>query len=238
VVEVIAGEGVVVETEGALVQGIFGIGGERMGSIVMVSTNANDVLSEEAIVPAMAGKIIVGGATVTGSALRKAARLGVTGIVAGGIVDTDLVEFLGYDIGVAITGHEDITLTLVLTEGFGHIPMAQRTFALLGSLSGRAASINGATQIRAGVIRPELIVPLTEPAAAPAGMREPAALEVGASIRMIREPYFGILGTVSALPPQLATVDSGAVVRVLEASLADGRIVTVPRANVEIIETV
>jgi hypothetical protein len=62
-------------------------------------------------------------------------------------------------------------------------------------------------------------------------------LEIGTPIRIIREPYFGALASVSALPPQLTTVASGASVRVLDARLADGQTVTVPRANVEIIET-
>ncbi len=60
-------------------------------------------------------------------------------------------------------------------------------------------------------------------------------LEVGTPIRVIREPYFGMIGSVTGLPAQLQTVESGAEVRVLEAKLDDGRDVTVPRANVEII---
>jgi hypothetical protein len=60
-------------------------------------------------------------------------------------------------------------------------------------------------------------------------------LKPGSSIRVIREPYFGLLGTVTELPAQLVTLDSGTHVRVLKAKLGDGRDVTVPRANVEII---
>ena len=238
VAETIAGEGVIVQTEGALIQGIFGIGGERVGEIQMVSAQPEDDLTEDMITPAQAGKIIIGGANISGAALRKAAEMGITGIVVGGIIDRDLIAFLGYDIGVAITGHENITLTLVITEGFGTIAMARRTFELLRSLEGKSASINGATQIRAGVIRPEVIVPLavsSVKAAAETG--EEGNLSVGTPIRLIREPYFGKLATVTALPPQLTVIGSGAEVRVLEARLADNSIVTVPRANVEIIET-
>ncbi len=239
VAETMPGEGVVVETEGALIQGIFGIGGERVGEILMVSDLPESDLTEAEISETQAGKIIVGGANISGAALRKAAALGITGIVVGGIVDKDLIEFLGYDIGVAITGHENISLTLVITEGFGTIAMARRTFELLKSLQGRSASINGATQIRAGVIRPEVIVPLGVRAnSAPAGSAEDEGnLALGTSIRIIREPYFGRLATVAALPPQLTVIGSGASVRVLDATLADGTVVTVPRANVEIIET-
>ena len=180
------------------------------------------------------------------AALKRAAALGVIGIVVGGVVDRELIDYLrvalndpGFDIGVAITGQEPIPFTLVVTEGFGTIPMADRTFALLKSLEGRTASINGATQIRAGVIRPEVIVP-DEPVSATDSDHDhevdSGELTIGTHIRVIREPYFGILGNVSGLPPELVQVESETWVRVLSAKLADGRDVVVPRANVEIIE--
>jgi len=235
IVEVLPEEGVVVESEGALIQGIFGIGGERQGRVRMVAESPDAVLDAAAILPEMAGEILVGGANVTGEALQRAADLGVAGIVVGAIIDADLIHFLGYDIGVAITGHEAISLTLVLTEGFGEIRMARRTFELLRSLEGEEASLNGATQIRAGVIRPEIIVPRDRPAALE--LREEShELGPGTPIRIIREPYFGQLATVTALPTEPQEIPSGAHVRVLVAELENGDQVLVPRANVEIIQ--
>lgn len=235
VAEVMPGEGIVVETRGALVQGIFGVGSERQGRLRMAVSAANEVLDAGAIGPEMAGEILVGGANLTAAALRRAAEVGVAGLVVGAIVDQDLIDFLGYDIGVAITGHEKINLTLILTEGFGSIPMAQRTFALLQSLEGQAASMNGATQIRAGVIRPEVIVPRPGDASLPTPA-ENHDLGIGTPIRLIREPYFGLLGIVAALPTELVRIPTGAEVRVLEATLATSERVVVPRANVEIIQ--
>ena len=246
ITQVIEGEGVVVSCEGALVQGIFGVGGERLGMIEVAVASAAEPLTEDKINPSQAGKILIGGSIVTGGALRKAAACGVLGIVVGGVVDRELMDYLaealnepGYDIGVAITGQEPIAFTLILTEGFGIIAMATRTFALLKSLEGRTASINGATQIRAGVIRPEVIVPNVEGANDKFEASEAAGgmLDIGTPIRVIREPYFGILGRVSGLPHEPVQVESETWVRVLEATLADGRTVLVPRANVEIIET-
>lgn len=235
IAEILPDEGVVVETRGALIQGIFGVGGERVGTVKMVSANPADTLDEKHITPDLAGKIIVGGGNISGAALRKASDVGVIGIVVGGIIDKDLIAFLGYDIGVAITGHENINITLVITEGFGSIAMASRTFSLLKSLEGKMASINGATQIRAGVIRPEVIVPQTGGVIQSAPHDdEVSSLEIGTRVRLIREPYFGALGAVSGLPPQLTKLESGAMVRVLDAKLDDGSQVTVPRANVEI----
>lgn len=234
IAEVLPEEGAVVETRGAMVQGIFGIGGERVGTIRVAVSGPDQVLHADNIHESDKGKILVGGSGFTLDAIAKAAQVGATGIVAGGVRDRDLTSYLGYEIGVAITGTEPIPLTLMVTEGFGYLNMAQRTFELLESLEGKSGSMNGATQIRAGVIRPEIIVPLELTGDAQvAGMG--GMLEVGTSIRVIREPYFGQLGTVTDLPAQLMVVDSGTEVRVLEAKLADGKQVLVPRANVEII---
>jgi hypothetical protein len=235
VVEVLPGDGAIIETRCAMVQGIFGVGGERHGEIRVAVPTPDDVLDVQHIQDSDKGKILVGGSGVSYEGIQKASEVGAVGLVVGAVRDVDLTKFLGYDIGVAITGQEDISLTLVATEGFGKLRMAQRTFDLFKSLEGRQASMNGATQIRAGVIRPEVIVPQTEAAGAAAAEPQAHALAPGTPIRVIREPYFGKLGTVSGLPPQPQTVDSGAKVRVLTAKLDDGQDVTVPRANVEII---
>lgn len=241
---VIADEGVVVECDGALVQGIFGVGGEHQGRIAVAVPSADSPLTENSITDAHKGAIIVGGSNVSLGALRKAGEVGARGIVAGGVIDRDLIQYLRdalhdltFDIGVAITGHEPIPFALVITEGFGEIRMAQRTFDLLKSLDGRNASVNGATQIRAGVIRPEVIVP-EEGTGGNIDIPVTASgeLAVNTPIRIIREPYFGALGTVTNLPAELVQVESQTWVRVMEAKLDDGRVVMVPRANVEIIE--
>lgn len=237
VAEIIPEEGAVVEARGAVVQGIFGVGGERVGALRTAVESPDDVLDAGAIREDDAGKVLVGGSQVTLDAIRKAEKVGVLGLVAGAVRDLDLTEYLSYDIGVAITGNEPIPLTVIATEGFGRLRMADRTFELLRSLEGKEASVNGATQIRAGVIRPEIIVPSDVPPTEAAAVAEGGGtLEAGTPIRIIREPWFGKLAKVSALPPELQVVESGAEVRVLRAVLDEtGEEVTVPRANVEII---
>jgi hypothetical protein len=237
VTEVLPEEGAVITTRGALVQGIFGIGGERQGRLRVLSSTREETVGPDRLDAECQNQIVVIGGRATFDLMRQIQARGAVGLVAAGVLDTDLKRLLGYDIGVAITGHEEVGFTLVLTEGFGEIGMAQRTFDLLRSLDGREASISGATQIRAGVLRPEVIVSRSELSEAELttdweGSQE---LAVGTPIRLIREPHFGVLGTVAALPPELQRVDSGASVRVLVAALEDGQQVTVPRANVEIV---
>jgi hypothetical protein len=234
VTQVLPGEGVIVQTPAALIQGIFGIGGEGYGRLRMAVKKPTDILSARQIRVEDKGCILVGGALVTADALARAGEVGVVGLVSGGVLDKDLHDFLGYEIGVAITGHEDISLSLVATEGFGKIPMAQKTFQLLQKLEGQIASINGSTQIRAGVLRPEVIV-AREGLAAVDADAVTAGLEIGTRVRVIRTPWFGYLGEVTKLPVQLQRIESEARVRVLEVKLDDGKGVTVPRANVEIL---
>lgn len=239
VVEVVPGEGAVVESPVALVQGIFGIGGEAHGPVAMACASAAEELDADDIVPAMKGAVVVGGGRMTAAAIARAKEVGAAAIVSGGIDDQDLRDFLGHDIGVAVTGSERVGITLIVTEGFGGIAMAERTFALLAGHAGRTASVNGATQIRAGVLRPEIVIPLAASAdagpLAEAGGAAAGVLEVGTPVRIIRDPHFGVLGTVAALPEQPAVLGSGSKARVLEVAVAGGQRITVPRANVELI---
>ena len=240
VTEIVPNEGVTVETYGTYIQGIFGVGGETVGNLNVVASSPSDELAAEQILPEHRGNILVGGSLVTTDAIQKAIQQGVKGIIAGGIDDADLRELLGYELGVAITGSEEIGITLVITEGFGSIAIAEQTFALLKAREGMKTSINGATQIRAGVVRPEIVIPIASENAETASETEDDAtegiLEVGSSVRIIREPYFGKLGRVTELPVELQNLETEAQVRVLRVELEDGQQTTFPRANVEAIE--
>ncbi|MEM3642069.1 MAG: hypothetical protein QXH37_09130 [Candidatus Bathyarchaeia archaeon] len=90
--------------------------------------------------------------------------------------------------------------------------------------------------MRAGVLRPEIIIPLEK------GSRRQekeelgeGKMKVGSIVRIIRFPYFGAVGKVVELPIELNKIETESHVRVVKVELADGRVVTVPRANVEIV---
>lgn len=238
IVEIHPNQGVTVEATCSLVQGIFGIGGETSGELVVAVTSPDEALMPSHLRSDMKGKIVVGGSFLSAETMSKAKELRVAGLVVGGIHDKDLRALLGYDLGVAITGTEQVGFTLILTEGFGTIPMAQKTFALLSAHAGEKASISGATQIRAGVIRPEIIIPqktgsLTGTSTA---LSERGGIQIGDPVRIIRDPLFGKIGQVSALPSDLQKIPTESEVRVLEVKFADGSRVVIPRTNIELIE--
>jgi hypothetical protein len=235
IIEVMPKEGAIIETNAAFIQGIFGIGGEVHGEIHVITPQNDQVLEAEMIKPEHKGAILVGGCLVTLDALKKAVEVGVSAIVSGGIRHDDLTTFTGEEIGVAITGQEEVGLTVIITEGFGTMNMSQRTFDLLKEFEGYSASVNGTTQIRAGVLRPEIIIP-HEMVEDDEGEALSQGMVPGTPIRIIRQPYFGAIGKVHSLPVELQRLESESMVRVVNIELDEGEVVTVPRANVEIIE--
>lgn len=237
VIKVFPREGALIETNGTFIQGIFGIGGETHGLVKVLVESLDGPLTADVITTDNKGQILVGGSLVTLEALRKAAEVGAAGIVVGGIRHKDLKEFMGQEIGIAITGQEDVGLTLILTEGFGKMAMSRRTFSLLKDFEGHLASINGATQIRAGVIRPEIIIPHKEVSKQSSRETElSGGMVPGTLVRIISEPYFGAIGRVVSLPVHLQEIETESQVRVMRVELEDGREVITPRANAEIIE--
>jgi hypothetical protein len=236
--EVIPEEGVVIESEGVFIQGIFGIGGESRGDLAVIVKDREEEITEELITSELAGKIVVGGSFISLKAYKKAIQMKVAGVVVGGFNYFDLEDILGYTLGVAITGSEDLVTSLILTEGYGKIRMGSQTFDLLKEHHGKFTSVNGATQIRAGVIRPEIVIPLSgdELKGDHKDAHASEGIQAGSLVRVIRAPYFGRMGKVVDLPSELRKMESETMVRVAIIKI-DGENIEIPRANLEMVET-
>jgi len=234
---VIPEEGVAIVTNAAFIQGIFGIGGEARGNINILVKDRSKELTENLINETHKGKIIVGGSFISLKTFKKAMEIEVAGVVIGGFNYYDLEEILGYKLGVAITGSEEINTSLIVTEGYGNIQMGKRTFELLSKHNNNFVSINGATQIRAGVIRPEIVIPLKENVLDVIKTSDSnMGIQKGSLVRVIRAPHFGSMGMVLELPPELQKMESETMVRVAKINV-DGNELTIPRSNLEMVET-
>ena len=233
---IIPDEGVTIQTNAAFIQGIFGIGGEARGDIKVLVKNREEELSSELINETHQGKIIVGGSFISLNTFKKAMSLKVAGVVVGGFNYYDLEEILGYTLGVAITGSEEIETSLIVTEGYGNIKMSKRTFDLLSDYNKKFASINGATQIRAGVIRPEIVIPLKEKNLKKDPLSSTSqGIQKGSLVRVIRAPHFGSMGKVVELPPELQKMESETMVRVAIIKIDNEKLI-IPRSNLEMVE--
>jgi hypothetical protein len=234
VVSEVPGSSITVEAEGTLIQGIFGVGGERTGTILYlddcreVEIQKNHIDSKD-----LKGKIICGGVTFSNEAINFAASSGAVGIFTGSITSEALEKYTGTALGISMTGDEELPLSLVISEGFGSLSISERIEKILKSLNGREASFSGATQVRAGAIRPELII--TDSKLGAEKVLKKPIFEIGRKVRCLRAPQFGKLGEIIELPHAPHKVGSGAIVRVALVKFDKDQSAYVPRANLEIV---
>lgn len=213
--------GVVISTVGALLQGVWGSGGEADGVLKVLVDSPQKPLRARSIDVSCHGTLIVGGRILDEKAFEQAIEAKVRGVIAGS-ASADLRPTL-----------EALPFPVVLTEGFGALPMSTPIFSLLHSNMGREAMLNADTQTRWDVKRPEVIIPLRSEEEPPLRDRNPVPLEEGMQVRVARAPYLGAIGTVTHLPPLPQTVESGARLLVAEVELEDQGPVLVPLANLE-----
>jgi hypothetical protein len=64
----------------------------------------------------------------------------------------------------------------------------------------------------------------------------PKGIQEGSTVRVIRSPNFGKIGTVVSLPSELNKMESETMVRVAEINIG-GENFLIPRANLEMVET-
>ena len=233
--KIIENEGVSIKSKGTFIQGIIGVGGEKKGKLVVLSNSDNSQINESQINDDLKDKVVVFSSYIDYSIYKKCQSVNVKGIICGGFDYDNLSNILGYPLGVAITGTEDV-LTLVITEGFGEINMAKRTFGLLLENNGKNVSINGATQIRAGVMRPEIFIQnelISENEKIVSD--DDLIISIDSVVRVIRKPYFGIIGRVVELPHELMVMESQTKVRVAKVKFEDNTEKIIPRANLEVI---
>ncbi len=237
VAEVIPKYGAIVQSKGVIINGVFGLGPEQHGDLVILGDDRESILTDDMVTHEHEGKVIVAGGYATNEALKKALDVGVNGVVCGTASYLNLVQSLGVKLGVGITGQEDIDMTVILMEGFGNLSMREHAFDALRQLEGMEISINGRTQIRAGAIRPEIVCPFPGyEGELQKAVEFEEELVRGQRIRIISEPYFGYLGEIVDLPNQPEEIETGARVPVAHIRLEEDsqEVVSIPRKNVEI----
>jgi uncharacterized protein (TIGR01319 family) len=149
--EIIPEREVRIKYTGSKIQGVVGFGRQATGKLIY-SANI------EAVQAPSENAILVLKEQVSLKDLKKIAELGYKGLVAPSIHYRQLTQFTGEDIGVALTGNESIPFPIVITQGFGNFPLPQEYIDFFQQKNGSHIFIDGHTQIRAGVIRPQIII--------------------------------------------------------------------------------
>jgi len=141
-----------IQYKGSKLNGIIGFGGEKTSGMLIINEShlENDAKYQD--------KILVCFEKISYDFLRDCSENDVAGVVAPSIDNKDIVEFLGEEIGVALTGNENIPFPIILTEGFGNFRMNAVFETFFKEQQHKKIYMNGHTQIRAGVVRPQMII--------------------------------------------------------------------------------
>lgn len=153
---------ITVSSRCAVIKGATGFGGETFGEVYFVKNIekfTNDLRSSIISLFELERKILVFHESINLDILQNAVKLKVNGIITPSINNKDWVVFCKNEMSVTFTGDEQLGFTLVLIKGFGEIKLEDDVSALLGRYNKKMISINGRTQIRAGIIRPQIILP-------------------------------------------------------------------------------
>lgn len=238
VVDVTPGRSALIETPAAVIQGVFGIGGEQFGVMRLLVTDRHDIITPDMIDARSAYALIIGGAGITAEALRKAQQEQVRGVIVGSIDEGEVRAFLGMSPGDWYTYGQErsatpITPTVLVTEGFGAHPMAEPLFDLLTRYDRQEAFLDGTTRLMPPVERPRLVIPLPRLQTGQ-DAAQPQELRVGAVVRLVDERHLGLIGRVQALSAN-GQLPSGVRTATATVQVSESERIVLPQTAIEVI---
>ncbi len=220
--DIIPDRGIVIETAGALIQGVWGNGRVDTGVLINLADKADALLTAGRLDVSMRGSILVTGQVRDAEVLRLAADVPVRGLLTGSMYPS------------LLPAARDAKYPIVLTDGFGSVPMNSAAYRLLSTNAGREVTLNAEVFDRYSGARPEAIIPLpADPAPAPP--RDLEALAPGQSVWVRRQPAAGLIGTIISLHPGLSTFPSGLRAPAADVKLENGEQLLIPLVNLEVL---
>jgi hypothetical protein len=222
VVELIPNRGAVIQTAGALIQGVWGNGRIETGGLVNLTEKPDSVLDAKRFDISMRGFIILGGMVKDAETLQAAADLPVRGMILSSLYPS------------LIQAARDMRYPIMVTDGFGAMPMNSVAYKLLTTNAKREVTLNAEMYDRYTGARPEAIITLpvtSDPPVSPAVV----PFAPGLMVRMRRPPNMGMIGSIANIKPGLTELPSGLRAQVAEVKLENGENALVPLVNLEVV---
>jgi hypothetical protein len=222
VIQVIPNRGVVIQTSGGLVQGMWGNGRVDTGQLVNLMEGPDTVLTPGRADVSLRGSIILGGMLKTVEALQAIADLPARGLILSSIQPALLSKA------------REMKFPVLVTDGIGSVPMNSAAYKLLSTNSKREVTVNAEVYDRYTGARPEIIIPLPT-SSEPPMPNEVETFAAGQQVRMRRPPAMGMIGSIVAIKPGLTTLPSGLRAQAAEVKLENNETVIVPLINMEVV---
>lgn len=223
VVEVRKGRGVVIETAGAVLQGVWGNNRRAIGTIRVEPPNGLENIDEDVMDIQYHGALMVTRRPINELMLGALVEQGFAGLIAPSMETAIMNE--------AVNAHAAI----LLTDGFGSQRMNLPTFQFLDEMDGRQATLDAIMPASLEVRRPELLIniPLS-PHERPSAPLVNLSLQVGMTARVVRGDGSVTFGEVISLPKTPVMLDNGLRVYCAQVVLVTGEKLFSPLANIEV----
>jgi hypothetical protein len=223
VVDLIPDRGVVIETTGVLVQGVWGNQKIDKGVLTVIAHGPDDPLTPGRLDVSMRGVVALGGPCSKAEALQLAGEIPVRGLILPSITG-DLVPIAN-----------QLPIPIVVLEGIGSQPMNRLAYQVLSTNEKREVVVNACLWNRLTGERPEAIIPLPAVGQIPSP-READIFAPGQTVRILRAPYAAATGTLVSLRGGQVAFPNGLRAQAAMVRLENGEQVAVPLANLEVIE--
>jgi len=223
VVSLIPGRGAVVESIGALIQGIWGNGKINYGTLRVLIKMAEDILTVDQLDIDLRGSVVFAGFCGDEQVLNAAAELPLKGLILSSMASS------------LIPVAEEISLPIVVIEGFGLMPINSAAFNLLITSDQREIAVNAEKIDSYANQRPEVFIslPVNQMVHEP---RDATIFSPGQKVRIIRAPHQAEIGTLITLKPGLEVFPNGIKAKSAEVELENRIKVKLPLVNLEVLE--
>lgn len=234
---------VLIKTQATTISGVFGCGRSREGNIYTLSSRG-DLISSKMISPNLSGHILVGGGLIYKDAITNSVTAGVSGIITGGINAKDYLSMSGGKFSFPRNMGADIGISVLVTEGFGSIPIGEDIFSLIQKNNGRFAILDGNAgslvlpsrkeESMAKIKNTQLAALNQYGIVAATSDIEALELQNGMKVRIIGAPYLGEQGQVVSLDKSPTALPSGINI-VLATVETRSKKIKIPYSNLEVI---
>jgi hypothetical protein len=223
IISLIPGRGAVVESIGALVQGVWGNDQINAGMLRVLIKKVEDILSVEQLDLDLRGSVVFGGYCGDEQVLRAAAELPLKGLILSSMSAT------------LIPVAQNIPLPIIVVEGFGLLPINSSAFNLLVTSESREITVNAEIVDPYNGKRPEAFIslPVNQVVHEP---KDATIFSPGQKVRITRAPYQSQIGTLMSLKPGLEVLPNGIRAQSAEIELESSVRVKLPLVNLEVLE--
>ncbi len=221
--KVMMDQGVIIESAGAFVQGVWGNGNQASGSLTTFTSSPKEPLSIDLINNDRNSVVSFAAFCIDPAVFDFAEENNWKGMIVGSLPAKLVPRVM------------KLPFPVMILEGFGKVPINTYTYELLNSYLGRNISVDAVKISSNSKERPEFFIPAANDDIKPNHLNEEIDLKIGSKVRIKRGRYFGATGIIAEnINEEKTLFPSGARSETVVIKLPDDEKTVFPLANIDV----